>query len=128
MLAVELTFLTGRYVATAYDDRNRAEWPPHPARLFSAFVSAHFDSAPPVREEREALEWLEDQGAPAVHASSASQREIATFFVPVNDISVVGSLDDEAHDVETARLDIASAEGKARAAAEKKLAKQQVRL
>ncbi len=128
MLAVELTFLTGRYVATAYDDRNRAEWPPHPARLFSAFVSAHFDTAPQVREEREALEWLEDQGAPAVHASSASQREIATFFVPVNDVSVVGSLDDEAHDVETARLDVERAEGKARAGAEKKLAKQQARL
>ena len=91
-------------------------------------MSAHFEAAPQLREEREALEWLEGQGAPGVHASSASRREIATFFVPVNDVSVVGSLDDEAHDVETARLDVERAEGNGRTAAEKKLAKQQARL
>ena len=32
MLALRIELLTGRYVATAYDDRNTAEWPPHPAR------------------------------------------------------------------------------------------------
>ncbi len=31
MLGVEVRFLTGRYTATQYNDRSRAEWPPHPA-------------------------------------------------------------------------------------------------
>ena len=39
MFAIRVECLTGRYVATAYDDRSRAEWPPHPARLFSALVA-----------------------------------------------------------------------------------------
>ena len=39
MLAIEVTFLTGRYVATAYNTRTESEWPPHPARLFSALAA-----------------------------------------------------------------------------------------
>src|SRR5690606_20928581 len=40
MIAIDVEFLTGRYIATSYNDRSRAEWPPHPARLFSALVAA----------------------------------------------------------------------------------------
>ena len=46
MLAIEVAFLTGRYVATAYNTRTETEWPPHPARLFSALVATHFSADP----------------------------------------------------------------------------------
>lgn len=87
MLALEVTFLTGRYVATEYNDRSRAEWPPHPARLFSALVAAH--ASDPIPEEREALQWLERQDPPEIAASSASEREVVTVYVPVNDTAGV---------------------------------------
>ncbi len=131
MLAFEVTLLTGRYVATAYDDRTAAEWPPHPARLFSALVATHFESLDPPEDERTALQWLEQQGAPDITAPEASARDVVTVFVPVNDTSVVASLDAEEAAVEEARADLAAARvkgGKGVASAEKKLAKAEERL
>ncbi|MCY4523073.1 MAG: type I-U CRISPR-associated protein Csb2 [Caldilineaceae bacterium] len=86
-----MNFLTGRYVATAYNNRRAGEWPPHPARLFSAMVDAWAD-----RDEREPyesrlLEWLEEQGPPAIAASGAEHRRVVSHFVPVNDATVVGT-------------------------------------
>ncbi|WP_437677227.1 type I-G CRISPR-associated protein Csb2 [Sorangium sp. So ce131] len=131
MLAIEVALLTGRYVATAIDDRGRAEWPPHPARLFSALVAAHFEAPDPQSEdERAALEWLEQQGPPEISAPEAAAREVVTVFVPVNDTSVVGSLDDEAFTVREARAELDAVRpkgGKPLAAAEKKLAKAESR-
>lgn len=89
MFALEVELLTGRYVATEYNDRSRAEWPPHPARLFSALVATHFDRPEPEADERAALSWLECQPPPEIHASEAQRREVATVFVPVNDTSVL---------------------------------------
>lgn len=83
MFALAIEFLTGRYVATAFNDRGRAEWPPHPARVFSALVATHFEEPEPAA--RAALEWLEQQGPPALLASEAFEREVHTVFVPVND-------------------------------------------
>jgi CRISPR-associated protein Csb2 len=84
MLAIAVEFLTGRYVATSYNDRTKAEWPPHPARLFSALVAAHFDE--PTDAGRAALEWLEQQEPPEIVAPGIwSERELHTVFVPVND-------------------------------------------
>ncbi len=88
---IEVNFLTGRYVATAYNNRRVGEWPPHPARLFSAMVDAWAD-----RDEREPyesrlLEWLEEQGPPAIAASGAEYRRVVSHFVPVNDATVVGT-------------------------------------
>lgn len=85
MLAVEIELLTGRYVASEFNDRYQAEWPPHPARVFSALVAALHagDSCDPV--EREALEWLEGQGPPALVVPEAGRRGVTTSFVPVND-------------------------------------------
>ena len=40
MLSIEVELLGKRYAATAHNDRGRAEWPPHPARFFSALVAA----------------------------------------------------------------------------------------
>ena len=44
MLTIEVEFLLGRYAAADFRDRERPEWPPHPARLFSALVAASHES------------------------------------------------------------------------------------
>ena len=86
---IEVNFLTGRYVATFHNDRRQPEWPPHPARLFSALVAAWADADEPDLSERKALEWLEAQGHPAIAASFAVPRKAVSHFVPVNDASIV---------------------------------------
>ena len=90
-LAIEVNFLTGRFVATYHNNRRRHEWPPHPARLFSALVAAWADDDEPDRPERAALEWLEAQAPPAIAASGATPRTVGAHFVPVNDTSVVAT-------------------------------------
>ncbi len=86
---IEVNFLTGRYVATFHNDRQRGEWPPHPARLFYALVATLADADEPDQAEREALEWLEAQSPPAIAASDAAPRTVASHFVPVNDAAIV---------------------------------------
>jgi len=111
MLAIEVTFLTGRYVATAYNTRTASEWPPHPARLFSALASTHFahDATTAARSnERAVLEWLEHQGAPSILASDATPREVVTVFVPVNDVGLT-DVDNEAAALDAAQTALASA-------------------
>ena len=87
--SIEVNFLTGRYVATAHNDRRQSEWPPHPARLFSALAAAWADADPIDPLERAALEWLEAQPPPAIAASEAIPRKVVSHFVPVNDISII---------------------------------------
>jgi CRISPR-associated protein Csb2 len=131
MLSLELELLTGRYVATSFDDRGRAEWPPHPARLFSALAAAHLDEAEPPPEERAALVWLEGLGPPEIAASEAAERLVVTHFVPVNDTTLVGSFEDLAAVLAEARAEFDAAKSKgtrAVSAAEKKVAKAQKRL
>jgi CRISPR-associated protein Csb2 len=110
MLAIEVTFLTGRYVATAYNTRTESEWPPHPARLFSALAATHFadvDSADPgLIRERAVLEWLEGLGAPSIVASDATPRDVVTVFVPVNDVGLT-DVDEEARQVDRLRTILA---------------------
>ncbi|MCX7631680.1 MAG: type I-U CRISPR-associated protein Csb2, partial [Geminicoccaceae bacterium] len=82
-LAIEVEYLTG--VARAANDRgDGADWPPQPDRLFSALV-ATWAARGERPEERAALEWLERQPAPAIHASAAQPRDAAKVFVPPND-------------------------------------------
>jgi CRISPR-associated protein Csb2 len=103
MLAIEVELLTGRYVATRYNDRSRPEWPPHPARLFSALVATHCAGAEGPVAERQALLWLERQGSPRVRASppeEVAEREAYTVFVPVNDPDVVGTFDADREEIE----------------------------
>ncbi|MYH71431.1 MAG: type I-U CRISPR-associated protein Cas5/Cas6 [Acidimicrobiia bacterium] len=88
MLAIEVNFLTGRFVASAYNDREASEWPPHPARLFSALV-ASWAEAGGNDVERELLEWLEAQPAPSLAASGADPRRVVSHYVPVNDTRIV---------------------------------------
>jgi len=94
VFAVEVELLTGRYAATSHDDRRRAEWPPHPARFFSALVAALHDREPVDPAEHDALLWLEKQAAPALDVDTdvddrVGRRDIHDVFVPVNDVSVV---------------------------------------
>ena len=86
---IEVNFLTGRFTATFHNNRQQSEWPPHPARLFSALVAAWADADEPDPSERGALEWLEAQSPPAIAASGAVPRKVVGHFVPVNDVSVV---------------------------------------
>jgi CRISPR-associated protein Csb2 len=95
MLAIEVELLGGRYVATEHNDRSRAEWPPHPARFFSAMVAALHDQEPADPAERAALLWLEQQPAPQLDVDlnvdeHAGRREVRSVFVPVNDVTLVG--------------------------------------
>jgi CRISPR-associated protein Csb2 len=108
MFAIELEFLTGRYVASRYNDRSRPEWPPHPARLFSALVATHCAGAERPQEEREAMLWLERQGAPHLRASTpeeVAEREPYTTFVPVNDPDVVGTFDADREEIERLHIE-----------------------
>ncbi|MXZ34876.1 MAG: type I-U CRISPR-associated protein Cas5/Cas6 [Acidobacteria bacterium] len=108
MVAIEVTFLTGRFVAAAHHDRRTAEWPPHPARLFSALVATWADSDQPDLEERRALEWLESQDHPSIHASQATPRSTLTHFVPVNDARIFSqtSYDRRANRIEELSIQI----------------------
>jgi CRISPR-associated protein Csb2 len=87
MLAIEVEFLTGRYVATKRNDRATPEWPPHPSRLFSALTAALFEGEFDTAKSEtlhEALEWLEHQAPPMISASHVSKRTSVASFVPVN--------------------------------------------
>lgn len=90
MLAFGIRYLNGFAAAAEPDNLERAEWPPHPARVFMALAAAHFQTgADPA--ERVALLWLEGSGrggeisAPVIAASDAIQRAIVKHYVPVND-------------------------------------------
>lgn len=88
MLALGIRYLTGYAVATDVSNRRRAEWPPHPARVFMAMAAAYFETGEDP-DERAALEWIEQQaGFPAIVASKAIPRDIVTCYVPVNDMEV----------------------------------------
>jgi CRISPR-associated protein Csb2 len=90
VLAFGIRYLTGFVAAAEPDELERAEWPPHPGRIFMALAAAHFQTgAAPA--ERAALSWLEgaDRGgeisAPVIVAPEATQRAIVRHYVPVND-------------------------------------------
>lgn len=90
MLALGIRYLNGFVAASEPDNLDRAEWPPHPGRVFMALAAAHFHSgADP--GERKALLWLEalekdgEPAAPHIVASGALQRDVVTHYVPVND-------------------------------------------
>ena len=84
MFALGIRYLTGYAVATDVSDRERAEWPPHPARVFMALAAAHFETGED-GTERASLKWLEEQGPPAINAGEADRRNVVTHYVPVND-------------------------------------------
>lgn len=115
MLALRLDYLTARAIATAYNDRRFAEWPPHPARVFSALVATWAEQdpldSPEADGERAALEWLERQEPPALAFKEGFARAVMTHFVPVNDVSLLPNrLDSLAAKRDEARIELATAE------------------
>lgn len=81
MLALEA--LLGRVFAGDFRDRAQPEWPPHPSRLFSAFVAAYHEAHLGDRV-RSALVWLEQQAPPAIWAGKQGESSRVTCFVPTN--------------------------------------------
>jgi CRISPR-associated protein Csb2 len=89
MLALAWQYLSGRAVATDPADRQTAEWPPHPDRVFQALVAAWGErGCDPA--ERAALQWLESLGPPNLAAPDETNGTLVRpqtlpVFVPVND-------------------------------------------
>lgn len=98
MFALGIDFITGVAVMTDTASREKAEWPPHPARVFMALVAAHYETKPLPEDgsdaevawslERAALEWLEGQDAPQMNWPEVSPRDVVKVYVPVNDAGV----------------------------------------
>lgn len=67
-LVITVELLTGSYDAAEADDRLRAEWPPHPARLVCALrAAARGDN------DRSVLRWLETLPPPLIVAADRIQ-------------------------------------------------------
>lgn len=86
MFAFEVQYLSRRAYACNVQDRRKPEWPPHPARFFSALVAAVHEAGLG-KAERQALVWLEEQDPPHISAGDGSNRAGVTSYVPVNDAS-----------------------------------------
>lgn len=85
MLVVEVSFPGGRCYTASSHAPEAPEWPPHPARLYSALVAAAGHGARGIDAKRPALEWLEQQAPPVIHAPSANCQTAPTSYVPPAD-------------------------------------------
>lgn len=87
-LTVDARLVLGVYDAGDADDpgRRRAEWPPHPIRLFDALVDAAHLSEPLDAAGDAALRWLEAQPPPEVWASRSVTDPVREAWVPVNSL------------------------------------------
>lgn len=83
-LVLEIEFLAGVCRATDSPASTAPDWPPQPDRVFSALVAA-WGARGEQEIERAALEWLEVQPAPAIHAGGHTARTAPGVFVPPND-------------------------------------------
>lgn len=80
-------YLTGCCVATDSAIRERAEWPPHPGRVFMAMAAAWFETGED-ETEGQALRWLEQLGDPELGVPDyVSERNVVNCYVPVNDVA-----------------------------------------
>jgi CRISPR-associated protein Csb2 len=87
MLVIAWQYLTGRAVATDPTDRNAAEWPPHPDRVFQALVAAWGDTGCKANGER-ALAWIAALDAPQIACPlEVSLLDVPRTYVPVNDVA-----------------------------------------
>ncbi|MFP4141285.1 MAG: type I-U CRISPR-associated protein Csb2 [Phycisphaerae bacterium] len=86
-LTIGWEYLTGYAVATDPSSRERAEWPPHPGRVFMALAAAWFETGEDAAEGK-ALRWLETLGDPELRLPArerVAERSHVTVYVPVND-------------------------------------------
>ena len=87
MFSIAIHYLNGWAMAAADGaTKEKAEWPPHPDRIFMAMSAAWFETGEDP-EEGKALRWLESLDPPAIVASEASYRTSVTHYVPINDES-----------------------------------------
>jgi len=89
VLALGIRYLNAFVAASEPDDRERPEWPPHPARVFMALAAAYFTTGAD-SGEREALLWLESLPPPVLRVADAFPRRalpegVIKQHVPVND-------------------------------------------
>ena len=88
MFTLGLRYLNGWSMSASDGARKeRAEWPPHPDRVFMALAAAWFETGED-EEEGAALRWLEGLPPPSLAASDASLRSPVVSYVPVNDPGV----------------------------------------
>ena len=89
-LVLEIEFLAGVCRAAHSPASDTPDWPPQPDRVYSGLVSAWA-----VRGERsierKALEWLEAQSPPTIHAGGHTARTAPNMFVPPNDQRASGA-------------------------------------
>lgn len=86
-LTIGWEYLTGCSVATDPTSRQRAEWPPHPGRVFMAMAAAWFETGED-EAEGQALRWLEKLGDPELGSPGYfSARHVVDCYVPVNDVA-----------------------------------------
>ncbi len=87
MFALGICYLMGWAMAAADGPaKQRAEWPPHPDRVFMALSAAWFETGQD-EAEGQSLHWLEGLKPPQIAASEATHRMVVTSFVPINDNS-----------------------------------------
>lgn len=84
-LNIDIELISGRYEAAGAGDRDVAEWPPHPARVFCALVASARSET-----DREALRWLERLPAPVVQASPTSRPDVRASYVVTNVVKASG--------------------------------------
>jgi len=104
MFALGLRYLMGWAMAAADgQEKQIAEWPPHPDRVFMALAAAWFETGEDP-DQGAALRWLEALPAPCLTASDASQRQSGRLagpvvsYVPVND-SALGKKMPDTHEL-----------------------------
>jgi CRISPR-associated protein Csb2 len=87
MFNLRVELLLPRAIMTRPEDREAAEWPPHPDRVFMALAAAWGESGEDPTAKA-ALEWLEGLPAPKLGVSvEYAERTRFTTYVPVNDDS-----------------------------------------
>ncbi|RLP12421.1 type I-G CRISPR-associated protein Csb2 [Propionibacterium australiense] len=74
-IRLDITLLSGRYDAGGGDDPRAVEWPPHPARVFSALRAVASD------DELAPLAELERLSPPLIHASAAGAYRTRGYVV-----------------------------------------------
>jgi CRISPR-associated protein Csb2 len=84
-LTIEVRFLLGGFAASDGHDETPPEWPPSPARLFSALLAACEG------DHADALRWLEEQPLPVIHAADPGRAELHPQWLVENRWEAGGS-------------------------------------
>ena len=89
LIALAVEFVTGVCRAEMRHERGRAEWPPHPDRLFMALVATMHETgfAPSkLLAFEQSIQWLEQQPPPEIAADlRVASRDSPVHYVPTND-------------------------------------------